>query len=66
MNWFWTTKEQTVREEDELNKLVQKNDKAIRDNISSSRKKKQSSDDLLRLSEDALKYLEGLEKKNDT
>ena len=64
MNWFWK-----VEKEEPMNELdvaIKENKKELRRKVRQSQKQRRESSDLLKLSEDALKYLEGLEKKDGT
>ena len=64
MNWFWKIEEKEPATE--LDIAIHENKKALQKKTRQAYKQKRKSSDLLKVSESALKYLEGLEKKDDS
>jgi hypothetical protein len=64
MSWFWKI-ETPKEEETDFDVAIRENQKELHTKAQQSRKQRKQSTDLLKISENALKYLEGLEKKDD-
>ena len=64
MSWFWKI-ETPKEEETDFDVAIRENQKELHTKVQQSRKQRKQSTNLLKISENALKYLEGLEKKDD-